>query len=36
MLPGLIQFAANKEKYIKKAMGLSKIQFLEYGFHMLY
>ena len=36
MLSGLIQFAANKEAYIKKAMGLSKIQFLEYGFHMLY
>ena len=36
MLSGLIQFAANKEEYIKKVMGLSKIQFLEYGFHMLY
>ncbi len=36
MLSGLIQFAANKEEYIKKAMGLSKTQFLEYGFHMLY
>ncbi len=36
MLSGLIQFAANKEEYIKKTMGLSKIQFLEYGFHMLY
>ena len=36
MLSGLIQFAANKEEYIKKAMGLSKSQFLEYGFHMLY
>ena len=36
MLSGLIQFAANKEKYIKKTMGLSKIQFLEHGFHMLY
>lgn len=36
MLSGLIQLAANKEEYIKKAMGLSKIQFLEYGFHMLY
>lgn len=36
MLSGLIQFAANKEEYIEKTMGLSKIQFLEYGFHMLY
>ena len=36
MLSGLIQFAANKEEYIKKTMGLSKIQFLEQGFHMLY
>lgn len=36
MLSGLIQFAVNKEEYIKRAMGLSKIQFLEYGFHMLY
>ena len=36
MLSGLIQLVANKEEYIKKAMGLSKIQFLEYGFHMLY
>ena len=36
MLSGLIQLAANKEEYIKKAMGLSKTKFLEYGFHMLY
>ena len=36
MLSRLIQFAAKKEEYIKKAMGLSKIQFLEYGFQMLY
>ena len=36
MLSGLIQLAESKEEYIKKAMGLSKIQFLEYGFHMLY
>ena len=36
MLSGLIQFAANKEEYIRKTMGLSKIQFLEYGFHMLF
>jgi len=36
MLSGLIQLAANKEEYIKNAMGLSKNQFLEYGFQMLY
>lgn len=36
MLSGLIQLADNKEEYIKKAMGLSKAQFLEHGFHMLY
>ena len=26
MLSGLIQLAENKEEYIKKAMGLSKVQ----------
>ena len=36
MLSGLIQFATNKEEYIRKTMGLSKIRFLEYGFQMLY
>lgn len=36
MLSGIIQLAANKEEYIKKTIGLSKIQFLEYGFKMLY
>ena len=36
MLSGMIQLAANKEAYIEKAMGLSKGQFLEYGFSMLY
>ena len=36
MLSGLIQLAANKEDYIHKTMGLSKIEFLNYGFHMLY
>ena len=35
-LSGLIQLASNKEEYIKNAMGLSKKQFLEYGFSMLY
>ena len=32
----MIQLAANKEAYIEKAMGLSKEQFLDYGFSMLY
>ena len=36
MLSGIIQLAVNKEEYIKKSMGLSKRQFLEYGFSMLY
>lgn len=36
MLSGVINLATNKEEYIKNAMGLSKKQFLEYGFHMLY
>lgn len=36
MLSGMIQLAANKEVYIEKAMGLSKGQFLDYGFSMLY
>ena len=36
MLSGIIQLATNKEEYIKHSMGLSKIQFLEYGFSMLY
>ena len=36
MLSGIIQLAANKEEYIKKTMGLSKSQFLEQGFQMLY
>lgn len=36
MLSGIIQLAANKEEYIRSSMGLSKEQFLEYGFSMLY
>ncbi|CUO04647.1 MULTISPECIES: hypothetical protein [Hungatella] len=36
MLSGLIQLAASKEEYIKQSMGLSKEQFLHYGFDMLY
>lgn len=36
MLSGIIQLAANKEEYIKKTMGLSKNQFLEYGFSLIY
>lgn len=36
MLSGMIRLAANKEAYIDQAMGMSKEQFLEYGFSMLY
>ncbi|MDE7326076.1 MAG: TetR/AcrR family transcriptional regulator [Lachnospiraceae bacterium] len=36
MLSGIILLAANKEEYIKKSMGLSKKQFLEYGFSIIY
>lgn len=36
MLAGLIQLAANKEEYIKMSMDLSKSEFLEDGFCMLY
>ena len=36
MLSGIIQLAANKEEYIKKSMGLSKNEFLEYGFSLIY
>lgn len=36
MLSGMIRLAANKEEYIEKTMHLSKGQFLEYGFSMLY
>ena len=36
MLAGIIQLAANKEDYLKKSMGLTKTQFLDYGFSMLY
>ena len=36
MLSGIIQLAANKEEYIKKSMGLSKKEFLEYGFSLVY
>ncbi|MDE6365791.1 MAG: TetR/AcrR family transcriptional regulator [Lachnospiraceae bacterium] len=36
MLSGIIQLAANKEEYIKKSMGLSKIKFMEYGFSLVY
>ena len=36
MLSGIIQLAANKEEYIKKSMGLSKVKFLEYGFSLVY
>lgn len=36
MLSGFIQLTTNKEEYIKSTMDLSKNQFLEYGFQMLY
>lgn len=36
MLSGFIQLTSNKEDYVKCAMGLSRNQFLEYGFDMLY
>lgn len=35
-LAGVIQMAANKQKYIEMAMGLSKKQFLQAGFERLY
>lgn len=36
MLAGLIQIAANKEAYIKQSMKKSKMEFLLYGFELLY
>lgn len=36
MLSGIIQLATKKEEYIKKSMGLSKEQFLKYGFSLVY
>lgn len=36
MISGLVQIAANKEEYIGQQMGLSKEQFLFYGFETLY
>ncbi|MCH5297300.1 MAG: TetR/AcrR family transcriptional regulator [Ruminococcus sp.] len=36
MLSGIIQLASSKEEYIKASMGMTKNQFLEYGFQMLY
>ncbi len=36
MLSGIIQLAANKEEYIKKSMGITKGQFLDYGFSLVY
>lgn len=35
-LSGLIQMASSKQAYIKKAMGISKQQFLTFGFEQLY
>lgn len=36
MLSGIIQLATNKEEYIKVSMGMTKNQFLDYGFQTLY
>lgn len=36
MMSGLIQFTASKADYIKQSMGLSKEQFLQCGFDMIY
>ncbi len=36
MMSGLIKLADSKEDYIKTAMGLTKDEFLEHGFNMLY
>lgn len=36
MLSGLILLASKKEDYINRTMGLSKTEFLEHGFQMLY
>lgn len=36
MTSGLIQIATNKEEYIVKQMGISKEEFLSYGFDTLY
>lgn len=36
MLSGIIQLASSKEEYIKASMNMTKNQFLEYGFQMLY
>ncbi|MBQ4524252.1 MAG: TetR/AcrR family transcriptional regulator [Lachnospiraceae bacterium] len=36
MLSGLIQIATNKELYVGQRMGKSKMEFLNYGFDMIY
>ncbi|MCI7791793.1 MAG: TetR/AcrR family transcriptional regulator [Lachnospiraceae bacterium] len=36
MLSGLVQIATNKQEYIEQQMGLSKEEFLSYGFDTLY
>lgn len=36
MMACLIQFAENKKDYVQQAMGLSKNEFLQYGFDMIY
>lgn len=35
-LSGVIEMSVNKQEYIQKAMGMSKQQFLEFGFARLY
>lgn len=36
MLSGLILLAANKKDYIQKTMGMSRNEFLQHGFNMIY
>lgn len=36
MLSGLVQIATNKQEYIEQQMGLSKEEFISYGFDTLY
>ena len=36
MLSGLVQLASSKAEYIESAMGLSKEQFLNHGFELIY
>lgn len=36
MLSGMIQIATNKEAYIEQSMKKNKMEFLSYGFELLY